>query len=260
MHDLLEQTKFVDLRGCCISIFLLSNFPCFILIPISLIFGVLILESLSRSRILWQCKTSIGFFSLKFTPTLMVTLCLNMLLSNSGYQGLFLFPAQPIIYGEVRFPFSSLLTYVLTFYSISPNKFISNLFHVVGCIEKFYRQFGVKHTHHDINYIHNCCSNLSSGDYIKVYQGQLRQILCLPGSNKNSKEEFLMVTENQYTIGMSYPTFSNNPNLQIQGAVAYPFFFNYFFFIKFKVFSTNIPFSNFWCADSRNVKPNLNFV
>ena len=52
MHDLLEQTKFVDLRGCCISFFLfiyLSNFQCYILIPLSLIFGVQILETLSQS-------------------------------------------------------------------------------------------------------------------------------------------------------------------------------------------------------------------
>ena len=26
------------------------------------------------------------------------------------------------------------------------------------------------------------------------------------------------------------------------------------------MFSTNTPFSDFWCANSRNVKPNLNFV
>ena len=43
------------------------------------------------------------------------------------------------------------------------------LFRVVMCIEKFNREFSLKLTHHDINYIYNCCSNLSSGYYIKVH-------------------------------------------------------------------------------------------
>ena len=37
------------------------------------------------------------------------------------------------------------------------------------------------------------------------------------------------------------------------------FFFS-FTLIKHMVFSTNTPFSDFWYTDSRNVKPNLNFV
>ena len=191
MLGLLEQTKFVNPRDCCISFFFFfffkSNTRCFLLIPLSQIFGVQILEKLSWTWILWKCKTSTRFFGLKFTPTLMVTPCLKMLLSNCEYQGLFLFPSQPTIDGVVRFPFRSLLTYVLKFFRLIPDKFMPNLFRVVWCVEKFNRQFDVKLTYRDINYIHNCCSNLSSGNYIKVHQGQLRQILCLPSSKKNHK-------------------------------------------------------------------------
>ena len=42
---------------------------------------------------------------------------------------------------------------VLRFYRLSPNKCMPNLFYKVGCIEKFNRQFSLKLTHHDINYI-----------------------------------------------------------------------------------------------------------
>ena len=88
-----------------------------------------------------------------------------------------------------------------------------NLFHVVGCIEKFNRQFSLKLTHHDIKYIYNCCSNLFSGYYYKVHQGQLRQISCLPHTDKNFFCEFLMVTRNWYVEGISYPGSLNNPYL-----------------------------------------------
>ena len=134
----------------------------------------------------------------------MVIPCFKMLSPNNRYQGLFLFPSQPAIDGAVWFPFSSLLTYVLRFYRLNPDKFVPNLFCMVGCIEKFNRQFGVKLTHYDINYIHNCCSNPSSGYYIKVHRGQLTQISCLLSSIKNSQEEFLNVTGNWYAEEISY--------------------------------------------------------
>ena len=142
----------------------------------------------------------------------MVTPCLKMLLPNCEYQGLFLFPSQPTIDGVVRFPFRSLLTYVLKFFRLIPDKFMPNLFCVVWCVEKFNRQFDIKLTHRDINYIHNCCSNLSSGNYIKVHQGQLRQISCLPSSKKKSQEEFLKVTGNWYAVEIPCLASSNNPN------------------------------------------------
>ena len=87
-----------------------------------------------------------------------------------------------------------------------------NLFRVVGWIEKFKRQFGLKLTHHDIKYIYNCCNNLSLGYYINVHQGQLRQISCLPHTNKNSQKEFLEVTRNWYAEEISYPASSNKPD------------------------------------------------
>ena len=44
MPGLLEQIRYVDPKGCCISFFFfLSNTRCFLLIPFSLIFGVQIL-------------------------------------------------------------------------------------------------------------------------------------------------------------------------------------------------------------------------
>ena len=55
------------------------------------------------------------------------------------------------------FAFSSLLIHVLRFYRLKPNKCMLNLFRMVGCIEKFNRQFGLKLTHHDINYIYIYC-------------------------------------------------------------------------------------------------------
>ena len=86
-----------------------------------------------------------------------------------------------------------------------------NLFYVVGCIEKFNQQFSVKLTHLDINYIRNCCSNLSSGNCIKVLQGQLRRISCLPSTNRNSREEFIKVIGSWYAVEITYLASSNNP-------------------------------------------------
>ena len=82
-----------------------------------------------------------------------------------------------------------------------------------GCIENFNRQSGVKLTYHDISYIHNCHSNPSSSYYKKVDRGQLRQISCLPGSNKDSIEEFQKVTENWYVEEISCSASLNKPNL-----------------------------------------------
>ena len=74
---------------------------------------------------------------MKFTPTLMVTPCLMMLSSNSRYLGQFFFSSSLTIDGMVRFPFSSLLTYVHRFYRLSPDKCMPKFFRRVGCIEKF---------------------------------------------------------------------------------------------------------------------------
>ena len=52
------------------------------------------------------------------------------------------------------FAFSSLLIHVLRFYKLRPDKCMLKLFCMVGCIENFNRQFGLKLTHHDINNIY----------------------------------------------------------------------------------------------------------
>ena len=145
-------------------------------------------------------------------PSLMLTSCCKMLSSNSEHQGQFLFPSKPTIDGAIRFPFTFLLTYVHRFYRHSLDNCMPNLFCMAGCIEKFNRQFGVKLTHHDINYIHNFCSNQFSTNYMKVHQGQLRQISRLFGSNKNLKEEFLKVIGNWYAEEISCSASLNKPN------------------------------------------------
>ena len=65
-----------------------------------------------------------------------------------------------------------------------------NLFYMVGCVEKFYLQFGIKLTHYDINYICSCCSNLSSGYYNKIVVA-VTYLVCygdlIPGLLEQSK-------------------------------------------------------------------------
>ena len=164
-------------------------------------------------------------------PSLMVIPCCKMLSSNNEHQGQFLFPSKPTIDGAVRFPFSFLLTYFHRFYRHSLDNCMPNLFRVVGCIEKFNRQFDVKLTHHDINYIHNCCSNQFSANYIKVHQCQLRQISRLLGSNNNLKEEFLKVTGNRYVEDVRPP--QTNQIRRSKGLLHiffFLFFFCFFFF------------------------------
>ena len=95
--------------------------------------------------------------------------------------------------------------------------------------EKFNRPFGLKLTHHDINYICNCCNTVSSSYYIKVHRGWLRQIFCLPDSNKNSQKEFLKGTRSWHIEEISCLASSNKPSLEIQGVVAYPFSFSFFY-------------------------------
>ena len=108
-----------------------------------------------------------------------------------------------------------------------------NLFYMVGCVEKFYLQFGIKLTHYDINYICSCCSNLSSGYYNKIVVA-VTYLVCygdlIPGLLEQSK----FVNPRAYCI--------------------------FFFLLKHTVFSINIPFSDFWCLDSRNIMSNLNFM
>ena len=126
-----------------------------------------------------------------------------------------------IVEGGFRFPFNTLLIHVRRFYWLNSNKCMPNLFCMVGCKEKFNKSFGLKLTLHDINYICNCCHIVSSGYYIKVHRGQLRQISRLPYSNKNSKEEFLKVIGNWHTKEISCPASSNKAGLSIQRVVAY---------------------------------------
>ena len=139
------------------------------------------------------------------------------------------------------FPFTSLLIHVLRFYRCRPEKCMPILFCVAD---------------HDINYMYNCCNNLSSSYYIKAHRGQLRQILCLPDHNKNSQEEFLEVTRNCLLRRSHARPPWRNQFCRSKGLLHILFLY----FFSNTVFSTNSPFADFLCVDSWNIKPKLNLV
>ena len=66
------------------------------------------------------------------------------------------------------------------------------MFRVLGSIEALNERMDLNLTHHDVNWVYNLHHLKGQGYYLKSRYPAVRLIQCLPTSNKNLKEGFLI--------------------------------------------------------------------
>ena len=80
----------------------------------------------------------------------------------------------------------------LRFFRLSLTQCAPNMFRVLRSIEALNERMNLNLTHHDVNWVYNLHHLKGQGYYLKSRRPEVRLIQCLPTSNKNLKEDFLI--------------------------------------------------------------------
>ena len=135
------------------------------------------------------------------------------------------------------------------------------MFRVLGSIDALNKRIDLKLTHHDVNWVYNLHHLTGQGYYLKSRYPEVRLIQCLPTSNKNLKEDFLIFS-GEWHDGLPCPTVEGTPGgrvaIDLQYLVCKHISFTFFFLIIF--ISNNFHFRLNGFADRRYTKPNLKLV
>ena len=89
-------------------------------------------------------------------------------------------------------PMDTITRNYLRFFRLSPTQYAPNMFKVLGSIEVLNERMNLNLTHHDVNWVYNLNHLTGQGYYLKSRYPAVRLIQCLPTSNKNLKEDFLI--------------------------------------------------------------------
>ena len=101
-------------------------------------------------------------------------------------------PMIAFIEGGMTIPMGTITRNYLRFFRLSPTQCAPNMFRVLGSIEALNERMDLNLTHHDVNWVYNLHHLLGQGYYLKSRYLVVRLIQCLPTSNKNLKEDFLI--------------------------------------------------------------------
>lgn len=96
------------------------------------------------------------------------------------------------IEGGMTIPMGAITRSYLRFFRLSPIQCAPNIFRVLGSIEALNERMNLNLTHHDINWVYNLHHLKGKRYYLKSRYPAVRLIQCLPTSNKNIKEDFLI--------------------------------------------------------------------
>ena len=101
-------------------------------------------------------------------------------------------PMIAFIEGGMTIPMCSITRSYLSFFRLSPTQCAPNMFRVLGSIDALNERMDLKLTHHDVNWMYNLHQLAGQGYYLRSRYLEVRLIQCLPTSNKNLKEDFLI--------------------------------------------------------------------
>ena len=101
-------------------------------------------------------------------------------------------PMIAFIEGGMTIPMGAITRNCLKFFRLFPTQYAPNMFRVLGSIETLNERMNLSLTHHDINWVYNLHHLKGQGYYLKSRYPAVRLIQCLPTSNKNIKENFLI--------------------------------------------------------------------
>ena len=107
-------------------------------------------------------------------------------------------------------PMGTITRNYLRFFKLSPTQYSPNMFRVLGSIEALNKRMNLNLTHHDVNWVHNLHHLTGQEYYLNSRYPAVRLIQCLPTSNKNLKEDFLIFSR-EWHDGLPCPTKEGKP-------------------------------------------------
>ena len=130
--------------------------------------------------------------------------------ADARQTGEVVIPMIAFIEGGMTIPMGSITRNYLNFFRLSPTQCAPNMFRVLGSINALNERMDLKLTHHDVNWVYNLHHLTGQGYYLKSRYPEVRLIQCLPTSNKNLKEDFLIFS-GEWHDGLSCPTIERVP-------------------------------------------------
>ena len=77
---------------------------------------------------------------------------------------------------------------------LTPHQCTPNLFRILGCVDVLNEQMGLVLTWLNIVHMYECHKLSNARYYLKSRPNIIRQISCLPKSNKGMKDDYLIVS------------------------------------------------------------------
>ena len=119
-------------------------------------------------------------------------------------------PTIAFIEGRMTILMGLIIRNYLRFFRLSPTQCTPNMFRILGSIEALNERMNLNLTYHDVNWVYNLHHLMGQGYYLKSRYPAVRLIQCLPTSNKNLKEDFLIFSR-EWHDGLPCPTKEGKP-------------------------------------------------
>ena len=119
-------------------------------------------------------------------------------------------PMIAFVVGGITIPMGTITRNYIKFFRLSPTQCGPNMFRVLGSIEALNKRMNLNLTHHDVNWVYNLHNLKRQGYYLKSRHPKVRLIQCLPTSNKNLKEDFLIFSR-EWHNGLPCPMEEGEP-------------------------------------------------
>ena len=119
-------------------------------------------------------------------------------------------PMIAFIEGGMTIPMGAITRNYLRFFRLTPTQCAPNIFRVLGSIEALNERMNLNLIHYDMNWVYNLNHLKGQGYYLESRYPAMRLIQYLPTSNKNLKEDFLILSGEWYD-GLPCPVEEGEP-------------------------------------------------
>ena len=126
-------------------------------------------------------------------------------------EGEVVIPMIAFIEGGMMLPIGRVTWDNLINHRLCPHQCAPNLFRVLGSIDAFNEQMGLRLTWHYVIHMYECHSLADSRYYLKSMSNIVRLVSCLPKSNKGMKDYYL-IASGEWHDGLHCPTQVGEPS------------------------------------------------
>ena len=98
------------------------------------------------------------------------------------------------IEGGMTLPMGRVTRVYLINHRLCPHQCALNLFRILGSVDALNEQMNLGLTWHNVVHIYECHSFANAGFYLTSRSDTIRMVSCLPKSNKDLKDDYLIVS------------------------------------------------------------------